>query len=117
MTGKDWFILAVRLVGLGMLYLGIQEALAYVLRDILFANLELSYFPQPYSGWSRLFHGAVNVGLALLALGKAESLADWCYGKDAKQLEHEESQRDAGMTFEDEADNPSDNTGGSSHGD
>jgi hypothetical protein len=82
MTGKDWFVLGIRLAGLGILYFGIQEWLAYVVRDMLFANIEYAYYPQPNSGMSRLFHGGANVGIALLALTKAEKFADWCYGKD-----------------------------------
>ena len=102
MTGKDWFILGIRLAGLGVLYFGIQEALAYIVRDVLFANIELSYFPQPNLSWSRLFHGAANVGIALLALTKAKKLADWCYGKDAPQIEHQTLQRDDGAAADGE---------------
>jgi hypothetical protein len=84
MTGKDWFILATRLLGLVFLYFGFQEALAYVVRDMLFANVDPLYYPQLASSWSRLVHGGANVAIALLALTKAERFADWCYGKESQ---------------------------------
>jgi hypothetical protein len=81
MTGKDWFILGIRLVGLGVMYMGVEEILTYVVRDMLMGNVEYAYFPQPTPGGSRLLHGFANIGIALLALTQAERFADWCYGK------------------------------------
>ena len=102
MTGKDWFVLGIRLMGLGILYLGIQEALAYIVSDMLFANVEFSYFAQPNSGWSRLFHGAANVGIALLALTKTEKFANWCYGKDGQPSKERDLHRDVGVAADDD---------------
>jgi hypothetical protein len=93
MTGKDWFILGTRLIAIVVMYYGIQEWLAYIVRDMLFANLERS-FTQPYASWASLFHGAVNVGMAWIVLAKAEKLADWCYGKDETKFGRRTSDRD-----------------------
>ena len=93
MTGKEWFILGTRLIAIVVMYFGIQEWLAYIVREMLFVNLERS-FTQPYVSWASLFHGAVNVGMGWLVLAKAEKLADWCYGKDETRFDHRASHRE-----------------------
>ena len=99
MKGKDWFIVGTRLIGLGILYLGFQQAITYVTRGMLFANLERSFFLESTPPWMHLLNGALTGAFALVLLMKADALADWCYGKEKPAREDhdydEDDHRDA----------------------
>jgi hypothetical protein len=100
MKGKDWFILAIRLVGIALLYLGIQELLVFTLGDMFSFNMERRYldFERTYSaqvltGWRRLFYGVAHIVLGLLTLIKAGRFADWCYAGDRRPTAIEDDRR------------------------
>jgi len=95
MTGKDWFIVGIRLLGTYILYFGFQETLLYPLSRMFFDNLEKPYYQQPL-GWPRLFYGGVNIAIGVLTLTKAGRFADWCYAKDRQATQYGYGDRGTG---------------------
>ena len=88
MKGKDWFVVGTRLIGLGILFMGFQQAMTFLTRGMLFANLEHSFFLDPTPPpWIHLVNGGLTGAFALVLMAKADTIADWCYGKEQPAIE------------------------------
>lgn len=90
MKGKDWFVVGTRLLGLGILFMGFQQALTFLTRGMLFAQLEhFSYFDQT-PPWIHLVNGAITCAFGLAIMAKADTLAEWCYGSEQPPIQENE---------------------------
>ena len=104
MKGKDWFIVGTRLFGMGILYVGFQQGMTFLTRGMLFANLEHSFQFDSTPPWMYLVNGGLTSAFALVLLLKADSLADWCYGKE-EQPNDDNDYDEEGDTRQDSAAN------------